>query len=44
MPILDLKPQKKQKKVKKDPKIERFEAILSNIDAYDGTGFGQKDL
>lgn len=35
--------QRKENK-KKAEEIKRFETLMSNIDAYDGTTFGQKDL
>ena len=35
--------QRKENK-KKAEKFKRMETLLNNIDAYDGTDFGQKDL
>lgn len=34
----------RQENKKKAEEIKRFETLMSNIDAYDGTTFGQKTL
>ena len=35
---------KRSEKKKKTEEMKRFETLLNNIDAYDGTDFGQKDI
>lgn len=35
---------KRQEERKKEKEIKRYETLMSNIDVYDGTEFGQKDL
>lgn len=35
---------KRSERKKKTEEIKRFETLLSNIDAYDGTDYGQKDV
>lgn len=35
---------KKKENTKKAKEIQRYETLMANIDAYDGTDFGQKDL
>lgn len=37
-----LKKRKENKKITED--MKKFETLLNNIDAYDGTDFGQKDI
>ncbi len=34
----------KKENAKKEKEIKRFETLMANIDTYDGTDFGQKDL
>lgn len=41
-PIKILKKRKENKKITED--MKKFETLLNNIDAYDGTDFGQKDI
>lgn len=35
---------KKREDAKKAKEIQRYETLMANIDKYDGTDFGQKDL
>lgn len=41
-PITIVKEYQEDKKAKKE--VQEFNTILENIEAYDGTGFGQKDV
>lgn len=38
------KAQERREKKHAEEEKERIEALLYNIDTYDGTGFGQKDI
>jgi hypothetical protein len=43
-PVFVSKPLKKYKKLPETKENQRLNAILANIEAYDGTGLGQKEI
>lgn len=43
-PIFESKPAKKFKKLPETEEIRRANAVLANIEAYDGTSLGQKEI
>jgi len=43
-PTFTLNPKKRAENKKKTEEMKKFETLLNNIDAYDGTTFGQKDI
>lgn len=43
-PAKSTKPKKNTKKPEQSKENKVFNAVLANINAYDGTGFGQKEI